>query len=100
MISSAMSKTSKLHEPIVRVQFVVFEIFTSAYLHQIARGIMALLGNNLMRNGFTVKSPESHLARNLSHISRNFNNVAGKKKSSRPKKQILKRSEFRTVNKQ
>ena len=49
MISSAMSKTSKLHEPIVqlRVQFVVFEIFTSAYLHQIAPGIMALLVNNL-----------------------------------------------------
>ena len=30
----------------MRVQFVVFEIFTSAYLHQIAPGIMALLGNN------------------------------------------------------
>ena len=44
-----MSKTSKLYEPIVqlRVQFVVFEIFTSAYLHQIARGIMTLPVNNL-----------------------------------------------------
>ena len=56
-------------------------------------------------NGFTVKSPESHLARshvarNLSHVARNFSNVARKKKSSRPKKQILKRSEFQTVNRQ
>ena len=54
---------------------------------------------------FTVKSPDSHLARshvarNLSHVARNFSNVARKKKSSRPKKQILKRSEFQTVNRQ
>ena len=54
---------------------------------------------------FTVKSPDSHLARshvarNLSHDARNFSNVARKKKSSRLKKQILKRSEFQTVNRQ
>ena len=54
---------------------------------------------------FTVKSPDSHLARshvarNLSHVARNFSNVARKKKSSRLKKQILKRSEFQTVNRQ
>ena len=54
--------------------------------------------------GFTVKSPESHLARshvarNLSHVARNFSYVARKKKSS-PKKQILKRLEFQTVNRQ
>ena len=51
-------------------------------------------------NRFTVKSPESHLVRNLSHVARNFSDVARKKKSSRPKKQILKRSEFQTVNRQ
>ena len=54
---------------------------------------------------FTVKSPDchlarSHVARNLSHVARNFSNVARKKKSSRLKKQILKRSEFQTVNRQ
>ena len=54
---------------------------------------------------FTVKSPDSHLARshvarNLSHVARNFSNVARKKKSSRLKKQTLKRSEFQTVNRQ
>ena len=54
---------------------------------------------------YTVKSPESHLARshvarNLSHVARNFSYVARKKKSSRPKKQILQRSEFQTVNRQ
>ena len=53
-------------------------------------------------NGFTVKSPESHLARshvarNLSHVARNFWLCRPKKKSSRPKKQIQKRSEFQTV---
>ena len=46
MISSAIwnkqarvnfSKTNKLHEPVGRVQFVVFEKFTSAYLFQIAQ---------------------------------------------------------------
>ena len=46
MISSAIwdklarvnfSKTGKLHEPVGRVQFVVFEKFTSADLSQIAR---------------------------------------------------------------
>ena len=36
-------------------------------------------------NRFTVKSPESHLARNLSHVARNFRDVAQKKKSSRSK---------------
>ena len=45
MISSAnwdksarvyFSKTNKLHEPVGRVQFVVFEKFTSANLSQIA----------------------------------------------------------------
>ena len=94
MISSAMSKTSKLHEPIVRVQFVVFEIFTSAYLHQIAPGIMALLVNN------------SHEKRVHSQVARESPRpkpescCPEKKKSSRPNKQILKRSEFQTVNRQ
>ena len=42
MISSAIWKKifkdyKKLHEPVGRVQFVVFEKFTSAYLFQIAR---------------------------------------------------------------
>ena len=46
---------------------------------------------------FTVKSPESHVvrshvARNLSHVALNFSNVARKKKSSRPKKQILEKT--------
>ena len=31
------SKTTKLHETVGQVQFVVFEKFKSAYLHQIIR---------------------------------------------------------------
>ena len=37
----------KLHEPIWQVQFLVFEKFFCAYLHQIAIKIMLLLVNNL-----------------------------------------------------
>ena len=48
-------------------------------------------------NRFTVKSPESHLARNLSHVARNFRDVAQKKKSSRSKKQILKDQNLRLL---
>ena len=36
-----------MHEPLGRLQFVVFEKFTSAYLHQIARESMLLLVNKL-----------------------------------------------------
>ena len=46
-------KTTKLHEPGGRVQCVVFEKFTSAYLHQIAREIMLLLVNNLHEKRIT-----------------------------------------------
>ena len=54
---------------------------------------------------FTVKSPESHparshVARNLSHLPEILAVSPEKKKSSRPKKQILKRLEFQTVNRQ
>ena len=38
----------------------------------------------------------SHVARNPSRVARNFGNVARKKKSSHPKKQILKRSDLKT----
>ena len=34
------AKTTKLHEPIRQVKFIIFEKFKSAYLYQIARGIM------------------------------------------------------------
>ena len=37
----------KLHEPVGRVQILVFEIFTSAYLHQITREIILLLIKDL-----------------------------------------------------
>ena len=36
-----------MHEPLGRLQFVVFEKFTSAYLHQIERESMLLLVNKL-----------------------------------------------------
>ena len=77
MISSAMSKTSKLHEPIVqlRVQFVVFEIFTSAYLHQIAPGIMALLVNN-------------------SHEKRVHSQVARESPRPKPESQVARRNKY------
>ena len=75
MISSAMSKTSKLHEPIVRVQFVVFEIFTSAYLHQIAPGIMALLVNN-------------------SHEKRVHSQVARDSPRPKPESQVARRNKY------
>ena len=37
----------KLHEPVGRVQILVFEIFTGAYLHQITREIILLLIKDL-----------------------------------------------------
>ena len=40
----------KEHELLVRVQFVVFEKFTSAYLHQVAGEIIFLHVNNLHDN--------------------------------------------------
>ena len=46
-------KTTKLHEPGGRVQFVVLKKFTSAYLHQIEREIMLLLVNNLHEKRIT-----------------------------------------------
>ena len=51
-------------------------------------------------NRFTVKSPESHLARNLSHVARNFRDVAQKKKVKSLEETNTKRSEFQTVNRQ
>ena len=37
----------KLHEPVGRVQILVFEIFAGAYLHQITREIILLLIKDL-----------------------------------------------------
>ena len=39
-----VQRLTELHEPVGRVQFVLFEIFTSAYLFYIAR-----VSNNLLR---------------------------------------------------
>lgn len=44
--TSKFSKTTS-HKHVVRIQFVAFEKFKSAYLHQIAREIMLLLVNSL-----------------------------------------------------
>ena len=41
----------KLHEPVGRVQILVFEIFTSANLHQITREIILLLIKDLHEKG-------------------------------------------------
>ena len=43
----------KLHEPVGRVQILVFEIFTSAYLHQITREIILLLIKDLHEKSVT-----------------------------------------------
>ena len=40
---SEFLKDNNLHKPVGRVQFVVFEKFTSAYLQQIAREFMCYL---------------------------------------------------------
>ena len=42
-----------MHEPVWRVQLVVFEKITGAYLHQITREIMLLLIDNLHEKGIT-----------------------------------------------
>ena len=38
-------RTTKLLEPVQQVQFIVFEKFTSVFVHQIAREIVLLLVN-------------------------------------------------------
>ena len=47
---SEFFKDNKLHKPVGRVQFVVFEKFTSACLQQIAREFMLLPVNNIHEN--------------------------------------------------
>ena len=47
------SKTTKLHEPLRRVQFTVWKKLTSAYLHQITREIRLSLVNNLHEKSIT-----------------------------------------------
>ena len=47
---SEFLKGNNLHKPVGRVQFVVFEKFTSAYLQQIAREFMLLPVNNIHEN--------------------------------------------------
>ena len=47
---SEFLKDNNLHKPVGRVQFVVFEKFTSAYLQQIAREFMLLPVNNTHEN--------------------------------------------------
>ena len=64
MISGAIRW--KEHEPLVRVQFVVFEKFTSAYLHLVAGEIIFLHVNNLHDNASQkVKTDEILAARAL-----------------------------------
>ena len=71
MISSAIrssqarvnfSKTTKLHEPVGLVQFVVFEKFISAYLQQIALEIILLLVYNIQKKRITDSQDRRHLA--------------------------------------
>ena len=38
-------RTTKLLEPVQQVQFIVFEKFTSVFVHQIAREVVLLLVN-------------------------------------------------------
>ena len=54
------SETTKLHEPVGLVQFVVFEKFISAYFHQIAIEIMLLLINNLHEKRITDSQDRRH----------------------------------------
>ena len=55
-----------MHEPVWRVQLVVFEKITGAYLHQIAREIMLLLIDNLHEKASQkVKTDEILTARAL-----------------------------------
>ena len=42
-------RTTKLLEPVQQVQFIVFEKFTSVFVHQIAREIVLLLVNIVHR---------------------------------------------------
>ena len=42
-------RTTKLLEPVQQVQFIVFEKFTSVFVHQIARQIVLLLVNIVHR---------------------------------------------------
>ena len=39
------TKTTKLHEPVGQVQFVVFEKFTSAYYTKLQGKLLSLVGN-------------------------------------------------------
>ena len=72
MISGAIRW--KEHELLVRVQFVVFEKFTSAYLHQVAGEIIFLHVNNLHDNASQkVKTDEILAARAICYLHSCYN---------------------------
>ena len=65
---SGFLKDNKLHKPVGRVQFVVFEKFTSAYLQQIAREFMLLPVNNIHENAVQGVKTDELLATCTRHL--------------------------------
>ena len=65
---SEFLKDNKLHKPVGRVQFVVFENFTSAYLQQIAREFMLLPVNSIHENAVQGVKTDELLATRTRHL--------------------------------
>ena len=65
---SEFLKDNNMHKPVGRVQFVVFEKFTSAYLQQIAREFMLLPVNNIHENAVQGVKTDELLATRTRHL--------------------------------
>ena len=65
---SEFLKDNNLHKPVGRVQFVVFEKYTSAYLQQIAREFMLLPVNNTHENAVQGVKTDKLLATRTRHL--------------------------------
>ena len=65
---SEFLKDNNLHKPVGRVQFVVFEKFTSAYLQQIAREFVLLPVNNIHENAVQGVKTDELLATRTRHL--------------------------------
>ena len=65
---SEFLKDNNLHKPVGRVQFVVFEKFTSVYLQQIAREFMLLPVNNIHENAVQGVKTDELLATRTRHL--------------------------------
>ena len=65
---SEFLKDNNLHKPVGRVQFVVFEKFTSAYLQQIAREFMLLPVTNIHENAVQGVKTDELLATRTRHL--------------------------------